>query len=135
MDDSFVDDTTEATNLAAGSVERFRLSAVNGPRRGLTWDSASDLTEVLFGGVSGVTIPAGTAKVSDDTTYNLVLGNDLLVAFDVSLGAGSVRQAQVVGPKMFLKKNVFEAGLQNRTANYNARNNSVYIIEKIEVVA
>ena len=99
------------------------------------WDSASDLTEVLFGGASGVTIPAGAAKVSDDTTYNLVLGNDLMIAFDVSLGAGSVRQVQVVGPKMFFKKNVFEAGLQNRTGNYNARNNSVYIVEKIEVVA
>jgi hypothetical protein len=102
---------------------------------GQAWDSGPDLTQVLFGGNSGVTIPAGTVKVADDTAYNLILGNDLMVAFDVSTSAGSVRYVQLVGPKMHFKKNVAEAGLQNRTGNYNVRLNSVYIVEKIEVVA
>jgi DNA-binding NtrC family response regulator len=46
MDEPFVDDTTEATQKMNGTVERFRLSAVDGPRRGLQWDSSSDRCSV-----------------------------------------------------------------------------------------
>lgn len=125
--------TLRGSSVAALTLNKVTIS---GPDpAGQAWDSGPDLTQVLFGGNSAVTIPAGTAKVSDDTAYNLILGNDLMVAFDVSTSAGSVRFVQLVGPKMHFKKNVAEAGLQNRTANYNARTNSVYIVEKIEVVA
>src|SRR5437870_4661279 len=42
MSEPFFDDTTEATAQALGSVERFHLAVVDGPRRGLTWDSEGD---------------------------------------------------------------------------------------------
>jgi two-component system, NtrC family, response regulator GlrR len=42
MSDPFFDDTTEATPQALASVERFHLTVVDGPRRGLTWDSQGD---------------------------------------------------------------------------------------------
>jgi two-component system response regulator GlrR len=42
MSDSFFDDTTEATSQVSATVERFHLAVVDGPRRGLAWDSEGD---------------------------------------------------------------------------------------------
>jgi hypothetical protein len=104
---------------------------------GQLWNSAADLTEVKSGGVSGVTIPANTPpKALDDTNYNLVLGKDLIVAFDIS-GAtatdGFTRRATLAGPTMFSKNNTAEAATQNRSVNYLTHAGRVHIVEKIEV--
>ena len=105
---------------------------------GQLWNSAADLTEVKSGGVSGVTIPANTPpKALDDTNYNLVLGKDIIVAFDIS-GAtatdGFTRRATLAGPTMFSKNNTAEAATQNRSVNYLTHAGRVHIVEKIEVL-
>jgi hypothetical protein len=101
---------------------------------GHAWDSAADLIEVRFGGASGVTIPANTEKRSDITNYTLVLGKDLLIAFDISTTDGSARRATMPGPTQYFKPNTAEAAVQTRSANYQTFAGRVSIIDKIEVV-
>jgi hypothetical protein len=101
---------------------------------GHAWDSAADLIEVRFGGASGVTIPANTEKTSDITNYTLVLGKDLLIAFDISTTDGSARRATMPGPTQYFKANTAEAAVQIRSANYQTFAGRVSIVEKIEVV-
>ena len=118
-----------AANLMINKVTISQAAAA-----GQLWDSAADLIEVRFGGASGVTLPANTPpKISDETNYNLVLGKDLTVAFDINATNGAARRAVLVGPAMYSKTNTAEAGLQNRTGNYTPHVNFVYIVEKIEV--
>jgi hypothetical protein len=117
-----------AANLIINKVTISQAAAA-----GQLWNSAADLIEVRFGGASGVTIPANTSKISDETNYNLVLGKDLIVAFDINATNGAARRAVLAGPVMYSKKNTAEASLQNRTGNYTPHANSVYIVEKIEV--
>jgi hypothetical protein len=106
---------------------------------GQAWNSAADLTELHFGGVSGVTILATAAPtLSDETNYSLVAGKDLIIAFDISPAisppAGSARKLGLTNCTMYSKKNVTEAGTSIRTAGYTTHINSVYIVRKIEVL-
>jgi hypothetical protein len=106
---------------------------------GHAWDSAGVPIEVHFNnGQSGVTIPANAtqanAAVSDVTNYNLVLGQDLFIAFDISTTDGSARRATMPGPTQYFKPNTAEAAVQIRSANYQTFAGRVSIIEKIEVV-
>jgi len=100
---------------------------------GHAWDSAADLIEVRFGGASGATIPANTEKTSDITNYTLVLGKDLLIAFDISTTDGSARRATMPGPTQYFKPNTAEAAVQTRSPNYQTFSGRVSIVEKIEV--
>ena len=100
---------------------------------GHAWDSAADLIEVRFGGASGVTISANTEKTSDITNYTLVLGKDLLIAFDISTTDGSARRATMPGPTQYFKPNTAEAAVQTRSPNYQTFSGRVSIVEKIEV--
>jgi hypothetical protein len=101
---------------------------------GHAWDSAAVPIEVRFGGASGVTIPANTEKTSDITNYTLVLGKDLLIAFDISTTDGSARRATMPGPTQYFKPNTAEAAVQIRSPNYQTFAGRVSIVEKIEAV-
>jgi hypothetical protein len=113
---------------------------------GQAWNSTAPITPLLFGGASGVTIPIRpppTAPptpptVSDKTNYTFVAGKDLIIAFDINPATGSVgKLAAFAGPNMYSKANVTEAMVlipPNRTAGYTTHINSVYIVEKIEVL-
>jgi hypothetical protein len=104
---------------------------------GQAWNPAADLTPLLFGGASAVTIPATAAPtLSDETNYTLVAGKDLIIAFDISpaAGSGSARVLGLTNCTMYSKKNVTEAGTSPRTAGYTTHINSVYIVRKIEVL-
>ena len=100
------------------------------------WNSVAPITQLRFGNKFDVTIPASTAKLSDKTDYTLVAGKDLIIAFDITSGPLG-KLAPFAGPNMYSKPNVTEAMViipPNRTAGYTAHNNSVYIVEKIEVL-
>jgi hypothetical protein len=107
---------------------------------GQAWDSAADATELRFGGVSGVELPASTpplSKLSDETNYTLVADEDLIIAFDIGPDDGSTGKVQFpgpIGPNMYSKESVTEAGVSNRTGDYQTTINSAYIVEKIEVL-
>jgi hypothetical protein len=119
-----------AANLVINKVTISQAAAA-----GQAWNSAADLTELRFGGASGVTIPATTAAtLSDETNYTLVAGKDLIIAFDISPAAGSSRKLGLTNCTMYSKKNVTEAGTSIRTAGYTTHINSVYIVRKIEVL-
>jgi len=97
------------------------------------WNSIAPITQLRFGGASAVTIPKNTTKVSDKTNYTLVVGKDLIIAFEITAGPLG-KLAPFTGPHMY-SKNVTEAGTLTRAANYDkTRSNSVYIVEKIEVL-
>lgn len=102
------------------------------------WNSAAPITQLRFGGAFAVTIPKNTTKLSDQTNYTLVAGKDIIIAFDITSGPLG-KLAPFTGPSMYSKPNVTEAmvlipSLPNRTAGYTKRINSVYIVEKIEVL-
>ncbi len=104
---------------------------------GQAWNSTAPIMELHFAGASAVTIPANTARLSDKTNYTLVAGKDQIIAFDITSGPLG-KLAPFAGPSMYSKgPNVTEAVVSippNRTAGYTAHNNSVYIVEKIEVL-
>ena len=103
---------------------------------GQAWNSTAPIIELHFAGASGVTIPPNTTKLSDKTIYTLVAGKDLIIAFDITSGPLG-KLVPFPGPNMYSKPNVTEAVVTippNRTAGYTAHNNSVYIVEKIEVL-
>jgi hypothetical protein len=100
------------------------------------WNSVAPIIELRFGGALPVTIPANTPKLSDKTDYTLVTGQDLIIAFEITTGPLG-KLAPFAGPNMYSKPNVMEAMViipPNRTAGYTTHNNSVYIVEKIEVL-
>jgi hypothetical protein len=100
------------------------------------WNSIAPITQLRFGNKFDVTIPATTTKLSDKADYILVAGKDLIIAFDITSGPLG-KLAPFAGPNMYSKPNVTEAVVTippNRTAGYTAHNNSVYIVEKIEVL-
>ncbi len=97
------------------------------------WDPGPDLIEVRFAQGSGVTIAANSTETSDLTNYNLVSGNDLLVAFNIGGTNGAARRVALAGCNMYSKKNTAEATSPNRTANYIPHPTSVYIVEEIDV--
>ena len=100
------------------------------------WNSIAPITQLRFGNKFDVTIPANTQKLSDKTDYTLVAGKDLIIAFDITSGPLG-KLVPFAGPNMYSKPNVAEAIVTippNRTAGYTAHNNSVYIVEKIEVL-
>jgi hypothetical protein len=108
---------------------------------GQAWDSAGTPKEVLFNnGQSGVTILANATKanpaVSDVTSHDIVLGQDLLIAFDISTTDGSARRATMPGPTQYFKPNSAEAGRPPppRSPNYQTFAGRVSIIDKIEVI-
>lgn len=103
---------------------------------GQAWNSTAPIMELHFAGAPSVTIPANTAKLSDKTNYTLVAGKDLIIAFDITSGPLG-KLAPFAGPNMYSKPNVTEAMVlipPNRTAGYTPHNNSVYVVEKIEVL-
>jgi hypothetical protein len=102
-------------------------------------NSAADLVEVRFGGVSGVTIPAGTPMTLDDTNYALDRTKNLLIAFDINAAAGndSIGRAAVPQSTMYSRPATKEAltkAPQSRSPGYVVKlPDSVYLVEKIEV--
>jgi len=103
---------------------------------GQAWNSIAPITQLRFGNKFDVTIPANTQKLSDKTDYTLVAGKDLVIAFDITSGPLG-KLVPFAGPNMYSKPNVAEAMVTippNRAAGYTAHNNSVYIVEKIEVL-
>ena len=102
------------------------------------WNSTAPITQLRFGGASAVTILANSPpRVSDKTNYTLVASKDLIIAFDITAAVALGKLAPFAGPNMYSKLNVTEAMViipPNRTAGYTAHNNSVYIVEKIEVL-
>jgi len=120
-----------AANLVINKVTISQAAAA-----GQAWNSAAPITQLRFGGASVVTIPANTARLSDETNYTMVAGKDLIIAFDITSGPLG-KLAPFTGPNMYSKPNVTEAMVlipPNRTAGYTIHSNSVYIVEKIEVL-
>ena len=123
----------------AGNLVINKVTISQPATAGHAWDSAAVPIEVHFNnGQSGVTIPANAtqanAAVSDVTNYNLVLGQDLFIAFDISTTDGSARRATMPGPTQYFKANTAEAAVQIRSPNYQTFAGRVSIIDKIEVV-
>jgi hypothetical protein len=123
----------------AGNLVINKVTISQPATAGHAWDSAAVPIEVHFNnGQSGVTIPANAtqanAAVSDVTNYNLVLGQDLFIAFDISTTNGSARRATMPGPTQYFKANTAEAAVQIRSPTYQTFAGTVFIIDKIEVV-
>lgn len=102
-------------------------------------NSAADLVEVRSGGASGVTIPAGAPKTLDDTNYALDRTKNLLIAFNINSAAGndSIGRAVVPQSTMYSRQATTEAltkAPQSRSPGYVAHADSVFLVEKIEVL-
>jgi hypothetical protein len=102
------------------------------------YDSAEDLQEVRFGGVSGVTLENGDAQTSGQTRYLLNSTQPLLVTFDVALNSGGILQAasgSPQGPQAFSRdtNGSPEASVKNKPPGYTGQPGVVFCVEKIEV--
>lgn len=98
------------------------------------YNSADQPKVLTFNGVGGVTLQNGEAKTSDTMRYDVVQGQDLLVALDVGAASGNILRRIVTGTLSFIgNNNAGEAALMNRSAGYNAQTDRVFCIERIEL--
>jgi hypothetical protein len=89
---------------------------------------------VFFQGAAGVLVSAGTSVPSDETSYPLDEGQDLIVAFDVGTPGFIRRRSGVPGARQYQLANSSEAAVPDRTSGDGALGDTVAIVEKIEVV-
>jgi hypothetical protein len=101
---------------------------------GEPWDSIEDPADVPATGPPGVTLSANTATLLDPVDYILNPTKDLIIAFDINSAGGGARKADVPGFSFFSRDNTDEATKQNRSPGYQTRANTVYLVEKIEVL-
>jgi hypothetical protein len=116
-----------------GSLTLDKVTISKAATGGDPYDADSDLTDVA----SGVTIPANAAVTVGPVNYTLDFNRDLLIAFDISntTGQGNVRFGALTGADAFSNPGTPEAGVQDRTTNYqNIAPNTLVLIEKIEVL-
>lgn len=98
------------------------------------YNSADQPRVLTFNGVGGVTLQNGEAKTSDKIRYDVLQGQELLVAFDVSAASGNILRHVVTGALSFIgNNNAGEAAAINRSAGYNEQNDRVFCVERIEL--
>jgi hypothetical protein len=119
-----------ASNLALGAIFISQPAPA-----GDQWDSAPDLTPVLFQGNTGIVVTAGNNAVSDEIVYALDKTQDLIVAFDLVDPANTRQTTGVAGAQGFLRMGPPEAGVADRSQGYNLNDEMVLVVEKIEVLA
>jgi hypothetical protein len=115
-----------------GSLTLDRLTISQPALTGDLYDAASDLTDVA----SGLTIPPNTAVTVGPVNYPLDSTQDLLIAFDISNtpNEGNARFGPLSGSDAFARPATAEAGVQDRTTGYAAAQNTIFLIERIEVL-
>jgi hypothetical protein len=118
----------ETTVLTAVSVSGAAPAGAMEP-----WDSADPPRPVTFGGGGTVNLAGNGTAVSDKIRYDVVQGQDLLVALNVGAASGRVLRRDVPGAVTFIGNNRAEAAQMDRTAGYNTDNDRAYCIELIEV--
>ena len=117
----------QVTQLAAVTISH--PVATNAPQ---PWDSADPPVALTFGGAA-VTLQNGVPVVSDILSFPVKQGEDLLIAFDVSVASQNVLRRGVTGAQAYRRTNSAEAATQDRSAGYGTENNLVYCIERIEI--
>jgi hypothetical protein len=93
------------------------------------------LTEVKFAGASGVRVPAGEFRDSDETAFALDASQQLLIAFDVAADSALISTNQTLaGTREFDRPGV-AAGTPNRDPAFEAGRSdpALLCIEQIEV--
>jgi hypothetical protein len=98
------------------------------------YDSFGDLT--LLGTNIGQPAPQPNPVVLGPIDYKLVKSQDLIVAFDISgSNNGTLRAIAGVGiSTCYVRAGTNEAKEQIRTAGYAAKPNTVFLVERIEVL-
>jgi hypothetical protein len=125
--------TLRGSNSGSLTLDNVFISRVG--NTGDPYDSDTDLTDLAPGVVT--TIAVGGTAIVGPVNYNFDSNQDLLVAVDVSrtLGEGNLRFGALNGTDTFAKKTTTaEAALQDRSANYITATNTLFLIEKIEVL-
>lgn len=114
----------------AAAAGDFWDSAPAGPPGGLTRILNRDLGDpALF-------LPAGTGRRLGPVAFAIDQSADLIVAFDISAtgGQGNLIKGTLAGATAYQRTNTQEAAIANRSAGYATEQNSIYLIEAIEVL-
>jgi hypothetical protein len=117
-----------------GSLTLDRVTISQPAASGNAYDAGPDLTDVI---TSPVTIPPNTPVTLGPVDYALNNTQDLLVAFDISstTGEGNLRFRRLATASSFANPATAEAGIPNRTPNYQFPGTDfLYLIEKIQVL-
>jgi hypothetical protein len=101
---------------------------------GELWDSIEEPADVPATGPAGVTLSANTATTLDPVDYILTPTKDLIIAFDINSAGGGARKADLPGFSFFFRANTDEAAKRNRSSGYQTMANTVFLVEKIEVL-
>jgi hypothetical protein len=101
---------------------------------GEPWDSIEEPADVPATGPPGATLSAGAATTLDPVDYILNPTKDLIIAFDINSAGGGARKADLPGFSFFSRANTVEATKRNRSSGYQTMANTVFLVEKIEVL-
>ena len=115
------------SNLIINNVSISLAGSIGKPE-----ESLEDPVDVLTGGSAAVTLAGNDPKTLDPTDYALDPNKDLIIAFNINQGGGSVLKADLSKCTLLFKKPASEATQRKRTG-YNTTDNTVFLIEKIEV--
>jgi hypothetical protein len=116
---------------SAGPIAIDRMTISQAAGAGNLYDSAADLVEVF--GPPGVTLVANVPQTFGPTNYTLDPAKDLIVAFDIG-ATGAGRKGPLVGSAFHSHIAIDEAGQQLRSPGYVKTADSLFLIEKIEVL-
>jgi hypothetical protein len=110
---------------------------------GNLWDSLPSgppggLTKIVDKSIGDpvVFLPAGTSKTLGPVNYPLDQANDLLIAFDISpdAGQGNLISVAMLGATAYLRAATQQAAVADRGPGYTDDPNTLYLVEKIEVL-
>lgn len=101
---------------------------------GYAYDFDGNQVELLFGGGSGTTIPAGGTNTSDPTSFGLDAERALLVAMDVTTATAS-NLVSGLGSNFisYWKPSSAQAGTTLKSSGYSSSVGDIYTTFKIEV--
>lgn len=133
--------TVRGSGVASLTIDRIYISQP--AAAGNPWDSLPSgpprgLTKVVSKGLGepAVLLPAGSRRTFGPLNYDLDQANDVLIAFDIStdMGQGNLISVALLGATAYLRANTQQAAVDDRGPGYTDDPNTLYLVEKIEVV-
>jgi hypothetical protein len=125
--------TLRGSTTATLILDKVTISEAAAGGGAKAWDSAAAPVTLMAAGNPVITIPASTAVVVEGN-YALNVAKDQLIAFDINSPAGAVRSGTRNGATAYARAGVDEAGVQIRSTGYGTNNNTVFMVEKVEVM-
>ena len=124
--------TLDASTVASAIIDACYVGHRAGA--GDPYDYDGNQVQILFSGAAGVTVAAGSPRLSDEITFSFDKTKDLIIGVHFS-GVSAIRQSIALGANYtaYDRSAINDAGTTNTTA-YNVGSGKLNFISKVEVL-